>query len=43
MEKLKKKKIQEILDAQNSAIDADMVRVLYGKPYLIMFLLKSLD
>ena len=25
MEKLKKKKIQEILDKQNAAVDADMV------------------
>lgn len=26
MQKMKKQKIQEILDAQNAAIDADMVR-----------------
>lgn len=27
MQKMKKQKIQEILDAQNAAIDADMVRL----------------
>ena len=27
MQKLKKQKVQEILDAQNAAIDADMVRL----------------
>lgn len=30
MQKMKKQKIQEILDAQNATIDADMVRVKYG-------------
>ena len=30
MQKVKKQKIQEILDAQNAAIDADMVRVYIG-------------
>lgn len=29
MQKLKKQKIQEILDVQNAAIDADMVLLLY--------------
>lgn len=29
MQRLKKQKVQEILDAQNAAIDADMVRTLY--------------
>lgn len=29
MQKLKKQKIQEMLDAQNAAIDADMVSLLY--------------
>ena len=33
MQKLKKQKIQEILDAQNAAIDADMVRVLWKSSY----------
>lgn len=37
MEKLKKHKIQEILDAQNAAIDADMVCLLYNSS--IMYLL----
>lgn len=31
MQKMKKQKIQEILDAQNAAIDADMVRYLKMK------------
>lgn len=34
MQKLKKQKIQEMLDVQNAAIDADMVRV-YRKPFLL--------
>jgi hypothetical protein len=29
LERLKKQKIQEILDAQNATIDASMVRVLF--------------
>ena len=29
MQKMKKKKVQEILDQQNAMIDADMVCVLY--------------
>lgn len=37
MEKLKKQKIQEILDAQNAAIDADMVCLLHNSS--IMYLL----
>ena len=31
MQKLKKQKIQDILDAQNAAIDADMVSLLFLK------------
>lgn len=33
MQRLKKQKIQEILDEQNAAIDADMVRA-YRMPFL---------
>lgn len=29
MQKLKKQKIQEMLDSQNASIDADMVRALF--------------
>lgn len=37
MEKLKKQKIQEIMTAQNAAIDADMVRYHGGFLLQIMF------
>lgn len=41
MQNLKKQKIQEILDAQNAAIDADMVKsfYLFFKLYTLSFLL----
>ena len=40
MQKMKKQKIQEILDAQNAAIDADMVRVdmMTLLPYIVICL-----
>lgn len=31
MQRLKKQKVHEILDAQNAAIEADMVRLFFGK------------
>lgn len=34
MQQLKKQKLQEILDAQNAAIDADMVCLVWERSYL---------
>lgn len=39
MQRLKKQKVQEILDAQNAAIDADMVRNLYCDTRFLWFAL----
>lgn len=38
MQKLKKQKIQEILDAQNAAIDADMVSIAWKSSYYVNFM-----
>lgn len=34
MQRLKKKKVQEILDSQNAAIEADMVRIKLTKTHV---------
>lgn len=39
MQKMKKQKFQEILDAQNAAIDADMVRVVVVPLLIYLFVL----
>ena len=36
MQQLKKQKLQEILDAQNAAIDADMVCFVCGEPFYLL-------
>lgn len=38
MQKMKRQKIQEILDAQNAAIEADMVCILYHYMGSLVFL-----